>query len=301
MQLHSIETGNFKLDGGAMFGVVPKSIWNKLNPADENNLCTWALRCLLIIEGDRKILIDTGMGNKQDAKFFGHYYLHGDDTLEKSLAKHGFTKDDITDVFLTHLHFDHCGGSIEKDGDKLIPAFKNATYWSNKNHWQWATQPNAREKASFLKENILPIQESGQLKFIEVNSEKAEFISESLVVSKNTPPLSTFNSPLSTHLDLLIANGHTNAMMLPKINYNGKTIVFMADLLPSAAHIPLPYVMGYDMFPLTTLNEKNAFLTEAVENNYILFFEHDLVNECCTLQMTEKGVRVKEVFKLSDI
>ena len=301
MQLHSIETGNFKLDGGPMFGVVPKSIWNKLNPADENNLCTWALRCLLIIEGDRKILIDTGMGNKQDAKFFGHYYLHGDDTLEKSLAKHGFTKDDITDVFLTHLHFDHCGGSIEKDGDKLIPAFKNATYWSNKNHWQWATQPNAREKASFLKENILPIQESGQLKFIEVNSEKAEFISESLVVSKNIPPLSTFNSPLSTHLDVLIANGHTNAMMLPKINYNGKTIVFMADLLPSAAHIPLPYVMGYDMFPLTTLNEKNAFLTEAVENNYILFFEHDLVNECCTLQMTEKGVRVKEIFKLSDI
>ena len=301
MKLYSINTGYFKLDGGAMFGVVPKSMWNKLNPADENNMCSWALRCLLIEDEGKLILIDTGMGNKQNAKFFGHYYLHGDDTLEKSLAKHGFTKDDITDVFLTHLHFDHCGGSIEKDGDKLIPAFKNATYWSNKNHWQWATQPNAREKASFLKENILPIQESGQLKFIEVNSEKAEFISESLVVSKNTPPLSTLNSPLSTHLDVLIANGHTNAMMLPKINYNGKTIVFMADLLPSAAHIPLPYVMGYDMFPLTTLNEKNAFLTEAIENNYILFFEHDLVNECCTLQMTEKGVRVKEVFKLSDI
>ena len=301
MKLYSINTGYFTLDGGAMFGVVPKSMWNKLNPADENNMCSWALRCLLIEDEGKLILIDTGMGNKQDAKFFGHYYLHGDDTLEKSLAKHGFTKDDITDVFLTHLHFDHCGGRIEKDGDKLIPAFKNATYWSNKNHWQWATQPNAREKASFLKENILPIQESGQLKFIEVNSEKAEFISESLVVSKNTPPLSTFNSPLSTHLDVLIANGHTNAMMLPKINYNGKTIVFMADLLPSAVHIPLPYVMGYDMFPLTTLNEKNAFLTEAVENNYILFFEHDLVNECCTLQITEKGVRVKEVFKLSDI
>ena len=301
MKLYSINTGYFKLDGGAMFGVVPKSMWNKLNPADENNMCSWALRCLLIEDEGKLILIDTGMGNKQNAKFFGHYYLHGDDTLEKSLAKHGFTKDDITDVFLTHLHFDHCGGSIEKDGDKLIPAFKNATYWSNKNHWQWATQPNAREKASFLKENILPIQESGQLKFIEVNSEKAEFISESLVVSKNAPPLSTLNSPLSTHLDVLIANGHTNAMMLPKINYNGKTIVFMADLLPSAAHIPLPYVMGYDMFPLTTLNEKNAFLTEAVENNYILFFEHDLVNECCTLQITEKGVRVKEVFKLSDI
>jgi glyoxylase-like metal-dependent hydrolase (beta-lactamase superfamily II) len=301
MKLYSINTGYFKLDGGAMFGVVPKSIWNKLNPADENNMCSWALRCLLIEDEGKLILIDNGMGNKQDAKFFGHYYLHGDDTLEKSLAKHGFTKDDITDVFLTHLHFDHCGGSIEKDGDKLIPAFKNATYWSNKNHWKCATQPNVREKASFLKENILPIQESGQLKFIEVNSEKAEFISESLVVSKNIPPLSTFNSPLSSHLDVLIANGHTNAMMLPKINYNGKTIVFMADLLPSVAHIPLPYVMGYDMFPLTTLNEKNAFLTEAVENNYILFFEHDLVNECCTLQITEKGVRVKEVFKLSDI
>lgn len=301
MKLYSINTGYFKLDGGAMFGVVPKSMWNKLNPADENNMCSWALRCLLIEDEGKLILIDNGMGNKQDAKFFGHYYLHGDDTLEKSLAKHGFTKDDITDVFLTHLHFDHCGGSIEKDGDKLIPAFKNATYWSNKNHWQWATQPNAREKASFLKDNILPIQESGQMKFIEVISEKAVVISESLVVSKNIPSLSTFNSPLSTQLDVLIANGHTNAMMLPKINYNGKTIVFMADLLPSVAHIPLPYIMGYDMFPLTTLNEKNAFLTKAVENNYILFFEHDLVNECCTLQITEKGIRVKEVFKLSDI
>ncbi len=301
MKLYSINTGYFKLDGGAMFGVVPKSMWNKLNPADENNMCSWALRCLLMEDEGKLILIDNGMGNKQDAKFFGHYYLHGDDTLEKSLAQHGFTKDDITDVFLTHLHFDHCGGSIEKDGEKLVTAFKNATYWSNEAHWQWATQPNAREKASFLKENILPIQECGQLKFIEVNSEKAVVSSESLVVSKNIPPLSTFNSPLSTKLQVMIANGHTNAMMLPKITYNGKTIVFMADLLPSVAHIPLPYVMGYDMFPLTTLNEKNAFLTEAVENKYILFFEHDPVNECCTLQMTEKGVRVKEVFKLSEI
>ncbi len=301
MKLYAINTGYFKLDGGAMFGVVPKSMWNKLNPADENNMCSWALRCLLMEDEGKLILIDNGMGNKQDVKFFGHYYLHGDDTLEKSLAQHGFTKDDITDVFLTHLHFDHCGGSIEKDGEKLVPAFKNATYWSNEAHWQWATQPNAREKASFLKENILPIQECGQLKFIEVNSENAVVSSESLVVSKNIPPLSTFNSPLSTHLDVLIANGHTNAMMLPKIKYNGKTIVFMADLLPSVAHIPLPYVMGYDMFPLTTLNEKNAFLTEAVENKYILFFEHDPVNECCTLQMTDKGVRVKEVFKLSEI
>jgi glyoxylase-like metal-dependent hydrolase (beta-lactamase superfamily II) len=291
MKLYSINTGFFKLDGGAMFGVVPKSMWNKLNPADENNMCSWALRCLLIEDEGKLILIDNGMGDKQDTKFFGHYYLHGDDTLEKSLAQHGFTKDDITDVFLTHLHFDHCGGSIEKAGDKLVPAFKNATYWSNEAHWKWATQPNAREKASFLKENILPIEESGKLKFIEVNSEKS-------VVSN---VLATHHSPLTPHLDVMIANGHTNAMMLPKINYNGKTIVFMADLLPSVAHIPLPYVMGYDMFPLTTLNEKNAFLTEAVENNYILFFEHDPVNECCTLQMTEKGVRVKEVFKLNEV
>jgi glyoxylase-like metal-dependent hydrolase (beta-lactamase superfamily II) len=297
MKLYSINAGYFKLDGGAMFGVVPKSIWNKLNPADENNMCSWALRCLLIEDEGKLILIDNGMGNKQDAKFFGHYYLHGDDSLEKSLAKYGFTKDDITDVFLTHLHFDHCGGSIERDGDKLVPAFKNATYWSNKEHWAWATEPNAREKASFLKENILPIQESGQLKFIEVNS-------EGTMVNERNPQikkLQTHQSPLIDHLQVMIVNGHTDAMMLPKIYYNGKTIVFMADLLPSTAHIPLPYVMGYDMFPLTTLHEKNAFLNEAIQNNYILFFEHDPINECCTLQMTEKGIRVKEVFRLSEV
>jgi glyoxylase-like metal-dependent hydrolase (beta-lactamase superfamily II) len=298
MKLYSINAGYFKLDGGAMFGVVPKSIWNNLNPADENNMCSWALRCLLIEADGKLILIDNGMGNKQEAKFFGHYYLHGDDTLKKSLAKHGFTKDDITDVFLTHLHFDHCGGSIEREGDKLVPAFKNATYWSNQAHWLWATEPNAREKASFLKENILPIEESGQLKFITVNSELSMLSDERKPVITKLP---THQSQITTHLHVMIANGHTDAMMLPKINYNGKTIVFMADLLPSTAHIPLPYVMGYDMFPLTTLNEKNAFLTEAVENNYILFFEHDPVNECCTLQMTEKGIRVKEVFKLEDI
>jgi glyoxylase-like metal-dependent hydrolase (beta-lactamase superfamily II) len=298
MKLYSINAGYFKLDGGAMFGVVPKSIWDKLNPADENNMCSWALRCLLIEDEGKLILIDNGMGNKQDAKFFGHYYLHGDDTLEKSLAKHGFSKDDITDVFLTHLHFDHCGGSIEKESDKLVPAFKNATYWSNAAHWAWATEPNAREKASFLKENILPIEESGRLKFIEVRSE------ESVVSDERKPvitKLQTYQSSLTNNLQVMIANGHTDAMMLPKINYYGKTLVFMADLLPSTAHIPLPYVMGYDMFPLTTLNEKSAFLTEAVENNYILFFEHDPVNECCTLQMTEKGIRVKEVFKLSEV
>ena len=290
MKLYSINTGYFKLDGGAMFGVVPKSIWNKLNPADENNLCSWALRCLLLEDEGKLILIDTGMGDKQDAKFFGYYYLHGDDTLDKSLALHGFTKDDITDVFLTHLHFDHCGGSIVREGDKLIPAFKNATYWSNEKHWQWATQPNEREKASFLKENILPIQESGQLKFIKMNGES------SMVNGVNIIP-----SLITDHLSLLFANGHTDAMMLPVINYKGKTIVYMADLLPSVAHIPLPYVMGYDMFPLTTLQEKKSFLTTALANDYILFFEHDPVNECCTLQQTEKGIRQKEILKLSEV
>ena len=286
MNLYTINTGYFKLDGGAMFGVVPKSMWNKLNPADENNMCSWALRCLLIEDEGKLILIDNGMGDKQDEKFFGHYYLHGDDTLDKSLAQHGFTKDDITDVFLTHLHFDHCGGSIIRDGEKLVPAFKNATYLSNKQHWEWATKPNDREKASFLKENILPIKESGQLKFI--------------TVTENDIGVTTA-TPLSKNFSVKTANGHTGAMMLPVIKYNDKTIVYMADLLPSVAHIPLPYVMAYDMFPLTTLNEKKIFLTEALDNNYTLFFEHDPVNECCNLQMTEKGIRQKEVFKLSEL
>ncbi len=295
MKLYTINTGYFKLDGGAMFGVVPKSIWNKLNPADENNMCSWALRCLLIEEEGKLILVDNGMGNKQDEKFFGHYYLHGEDTLDKSLAVHGFTKDDITDVFLTHLHFDHCGGSIIRDGDKLVPAFKNATYWSNERHWKWATVPNAREKASFLKENILPIQESGHLKFFNVNAESSD--------TKNNPisRLSLHDTHLIKNFSFYTVNGHTDAMMLPRIVYNGKTIVYMADLLPSAAHIPLPYVMGYDMFPLTTLNEKQAFLTEALENDYVLFFEHDPKNECCNLQMTEKGIRPKELFRLSNL
>jgi len=285
MKLYTINTGYFKLDGGAMFGVVPKSIWNKLNPADENNMCSWALRCLLIEEGNRLVLVDNGMGNKQDEKFFGHYYLHGDDSLDGSLAKHGFTRNDITDVFLTHLHFDHCGGSIEREGGlpagqagKLVPAFKNAVYWSNQRHWKWATEPNAREKASFLKENILPIQESGQLKFLETDAEDFPgFISIRQVF------------------------GHTDAMMLPQVNYKGRTVVFMADLLPSMAHIPLPYVMGYDMFPLTTLNEKKVFLAEALEKDYVLFFEHDPLVECCTLQQTEKGIRQKESFRLDEL
>lgn len=293
MKLYSINTGYFKLDGGAMFGVVPKSMWNKINPADENNLCSWALRCLLIEDGNRLILIDNGNGDKQDAKFFSHYYLHGDDTLDKSLAKYGFKKDDITDVFLTHLHFDHCGGSIIREGDlsagqagKLVPAFKNATYWSNKEHWDWAVFPNEREKASFLKENIFPIEESGQLKFIDV----AGGIDGKLG-----------STAFTNNIDIRFVSGHTESMMLPQITYNGKTIVFMADLLPSAGHIPIPYVMAYDMFPLTTLTEKKSFLNEAVEGDYILFFEHDPVHECCNLQQTEKGIRPKDYFKLGDI
>jgi glyoxylase-like metal-dependent hydrolase (beta-lactamase superfamily II) len=297
MKLYSINTGHFKLDGGAMFGVVPKSMWNKINPADENNMCPWALRSLLIEDGKRLILIDTGMGNKQDAKFFGHYYLHGDDTLDKSLAKHGFHRDDITDVFLTHLHFDHCGGSIMREGEKLVPAFKNAIYWSNEQHWEWAVNPNEREKASFLKENILPIQESGQLKFVrhwfDDSGEREGW--QSIITGLIPSVIFTEN------IIIRFANGHTKDMMLPQIQYKGKTIVYMADLLPSAGHIPIPYVMAYDMYPLTTLNEKKSFLKEAVENNYILFFEHDPVQECCNLQQTEKGIRPKEFFKLEEI
>jgi len=289
MNLYAINTGYFKLDGGAMFGVVPKVIWNKINPADENNLCSWAMRSLLIEDGNRLILVDNGIGNKQDAKFMGHYYLHGDDTLDGSLAKHGFHRNDITDVLLTHLHFDHCGGSIVREGEKLVPAFKNATYWSNEEHWEWAVQPNDREKASFLKENILPIQESGQLKFIDTPN----------VDWDSSKPLPT--QDFANDISLRFVEGHTAAMMLPQIRYKDRTIVFMADLLPSAGHIPLPYVMGYDMFPLTTLNEKKSFLSEAVANNYVLFFEHDAKNECCDLQQTEKGVRPNNLFKLSEI
>lgn len=279
MKLYSINAGHFKLDGGAMFGVVPKSMWQKLNPPDENNMCNWAMRCMLIEDEGRLILIDNGMGDKQSEKFFGYYYLNGDDTLDKSLAKYGFSKEDITDVFLTHLHFDHCGGSIVKAGGKLVPAFKNATYWSNENHWKWATEPNDREKASFLKENILPIRESGKLKFIEH--------SEGIPFTKN--------------IKLRFVNGHTESMMLPEINYNGKTIVYVADLLPSVAHIPIPYVMAYDTRPLETLVEKKSFLNEAVEKDFILFFEHDREIECCNLELTDKGIRSKETFSLESI
>ncbi|MEP6949208.1 MAG: MBL fold metallo-hydrolase [Ginsengibacter sp.] len=279
MKLFSINTGYFRLDGGAMFGVVPKIMWKKLNTPDENNLCNWAMRSMLIEDDNRLILIDNGMGNKQDEKFFGHYFLNGDDTLEKSLAKYGFKKEDITDVFLTHLHFDHCGGSIERIGDKLIPAFKNAIYWSNEKHWEWATHPNDREKASFLKENILPIKESGQLKFIDV--------ADGTAFTKN--------------IQVRFVNGHTESMMLPQIRFKENTIVYMADLLPSIAHIPVPFIMAYDTRPLETLKEKKSFLDEAQQKKYILFFEHDAEIECCNLQLTEKGIRSKETFLLAEI
>lgn len=281
MKLHTIHAGMFKLDGGAMFGVVPKSIWQRTNPADERNMCSWAMRCLLVEDGDRLILIDNGMGEKQGEKFFSYYYLHGDYSLEKSIKNAGFSMDDITDVFLTHLHFDHCGGGVAwKDRDHKIaePVFKNATYWSNEDHWLWATQPNAREKASFLKENLLPMQESGQLKLINVH-EKSPF----------------------DQFDILYADGHTDKMMLPKIKYHGKTVIFAADLLPSTGHIPLPYVMSYDTRPLLTMQEKADFLQEVVDKQHVIYFEHDAVNECCTLKMTEKGPRLDRIFSLSEL
>lgn len=281
MHLEVIHTGYFKLDGGAMFGVVPKSIWNKLNPADDKNLCTWSMRCLLISMNNRLVLIDNGIGDKQSDKFFSHYYLHGEFSLESSLKKVGVSFDDITDVFLTHLHFDHCGGGVARkksSPDQYETVFRNATYWSNTNQWEWAINSNAREKASFLTENILPMQESGQLAFIDENQ-----------------------NGLNGIFDFITVNGHTDHQMLPKIQYKGKSLVFMADLLPSVAHIPLPYIMSYDTRPLLTLQEKTEFLQEAVSNDYILYFEHDPQIECCTLQHTEKGIRVKDTFNLMDI
>jgi len=286
MKLYPIETGNFKLDGGAMFGVVPKSLWQRTNPADSNNMIDMAARCLLIEDGNRLILIDNGIGNKQSEKFFSYYYQWGDHTLDKSLAKNGFHRDDITDVFMTHLHFDHCGGSIEwnKDRTNYQPAFKNAIFWTNENHWQWATEPNVREKASFLKENLLPMQESGQLKF---------------------SPLPKARESLVTHtelgFDVLYVDGHTEKMMLPHIKYKGKTLVFVADLVPTVGHIPVPYVMGYDTRPLLTMDEKESFLENAAAQDYLLFFEHDAHNEICNLQTTEKGIRVNEIFTFNEL
>ena len=284
MKLYPIETGNFKLDGGAMFGVVPKTIWNKTNPADENNLIDIAARCLLIEDGNRLILIDTGMGNKQSDKFFGYYSLWGNHSMDKSLAKYGFGRDDVTDVFMTHLHFDHCGGSViwNKDKTGYEVAFKNARFWTNENHWEWATKPNAREKASFLSENILPMQESGQLNFIK-------------------KPESDFGISNELGFDIFYVDGHTEKMMIPHLKYQDKTIVFCADLIPTAGHLPLPYVMGYDTRPLLTMPEKAKFLNAAAENNYYLFLEHDAHHEIITVEKTEKGIRLKNVFACDEI
>jgi glyoxylase-like metal-dependent hydrolase (beta-lactamase superfamily II) len=279
MELFTVDTGFFKLDGGAMFGVVPKSIWSRTNPSDENNLCPWAMRCLLVSDGNRLVLIDNGIGDKQDARFFSHYYLHSDASLAKSLQQLGVHPTDITDVFLTHLHFDHCGGSVKYGSHGQYElTFPRATYWTNEDHWNWATVPNPREKASFLEENILPLQEHGALKYLDLATKS-----------------------LFPGFDFLTMDGHTDKQMLPKMQYKGHTLVFMADLLPSVGHIPLPYVMGYDTRPLLTLQEKQQFLEEAAQNQFVLFLEHDSVNECCTVKMTEKGVRVDQTFRLDEL
>lgn len=285
MKIYPLNTGNFKLDGGAMFGVVPKTLWSRTNTPDENNMCTWSMRCMLIEDGDRLTLIDTGIGDKQSEKFFSFYYLHGEDSLDGNLKKLGFHRDDITDVFLTHLHFDHCGGAIRWNRDRTgyEPAFKNARFWSNERHWRWATEPNAREKASFLRENILPLQESGQLNFVDVPEDRD----------------GVFKTDLG--FDVLTVSGHTDAQMCPIIQYQGETLVFMADLLPSTGHIPLPYVMGYDTRPLITLSEKEKFLNEAADKNYKLFLEHDAYHEMCTLQHTEKGVRLMDTHRFEEV
>lgn len=284
MTIYPVEAGNFKLDGGAMFGVVPKSIWSRTNPADSNNMIDMGARCMLIEEGNRLILIDTGMGDKQSEKFFGYYYLWGPHSLDKSLRELGFHKDDITDVFMTHLHFDHCGGSVQWTKDKTAyePAFKNARFWTNKEHWEWAINPNDREKASFLKENLLPMQESGQLEFIR-------------------PLASPFQEDSELGFGILYADGHTEKQMLPHIRYKGKTLVFAADLIPTAGHIPLPYVMGYDTRPLLTLQEKKAFLSKAAEEGYLLFLEHDAHNQLCSLKLTEKGPRLDQTYSFHEV
>ncbi|RYD52873.1 MAG: MBL fold metallo-hydrolase [Sphingobacteriales bacterium] len=279
MKLYAVNAGHFKLDGGAMFGVVPKSLWHKANPADENNMCSWALRCMLVEHGERRILIDCGMGDKQDEKFFSHYYLHGEDSLERNLSKHGLGYEDITDVFLTHLHFDHCGGAVKRTSDgALVPAFPNAKYWTNRAHWDSATHPNAREKASFLKENILPLQEHGVLHFVDA-ADGEEWL---------------------PGFRIRIVNGHTDSMMLPLLTVGAKTLLYCADLLPSMHHIPLPWVMAYDMRPLQTLQEKEPILREAATNGWTLFFEHDPRIECATLVQTEKGIRVDRQLTLAE-
>jgi glyoxylase-like metal-dependent hydrolase (beta-lactamase superfamily II) len=279
-KLYTINTGLFKLDGGAMFGVVPKAIWSKTNPADESNLCTLAMRCLLVQDGNRLVLIDTGIGTKLAEKVLPYYHLHGNDALEKSLAQHGFSSDDITDVFLTHLHVDHVGGAVIRQGDNLVPAFKNATYWSNQQHWDWATiNPNDRERASFLKENIEPLEQSRQLQFLDVQN----------------------GLQFSPNIKVYFVNGHTRGMMLPLISYKGKQVFFVADLVPTAGHLPIAYVASYDMFPLDAMNEKKMYLQQALDEDYILFFEHDAINECCILQQTEKGIRMNNTLRIEDI
>lgn len=284
MKIYPIEAGNFKLDGGAMFGVVPKSLWNRTNPADSNNMIDIAARCMLIEDGNKLTLIDTGMGNKQSDKFFGYYFRWGDHNLDVSLKKYGFHKSDITDVFMTHLHFDHCGGSVQWNKDKTgyEPAFKNAKYWSNSAHWQWATKPNRREKASFLRENILPMEESGQLHFVE-------------------KPTSDFSETSALDFGIFFADGHTEKQMLPHVKYQDKTIVFMADLLPTAGHLPLPFVMGYDTRPLLTLPEKEKFLNIAADNKYYLWLEHDAHNQIITVKHTEKGVRLDQTYTINEL
>lgn len=285
MKIHPIEAGNFKLDGGAMFGVVPKTLWSLTNPADNNNMIDMATRCMLIEDGKKLILIDNGLGNKQSEKFFKHYYRWGDYNLDKSLQEKGFHRDDITDVFLTHLHFDHCGGSVEwnKDRTGYQPAFNNARFWTNREHWEWATEPNEREKASFLKENLLPMQESGQLHFVSRDKDQGSKYLENM------------------GFGVLFVDGHTDKQMIPHITYQEKTLVFMADLLPTAGHIPLPYVMGYDTRPLLTLPEKKGFLETAAEEGFYLFMEHDAHHEIITVKSTEKGIRHDKTFTFDEI
>ena len=277
MNVFTVETGNFRLDGGAMFGVVPRVIWEKTNPADSNNFCNWAMRCMLIEDGNRLILVDTGIGDKQDEKFFSHFHLNGDASLEKSLANLGFHCNDITDVLITHLHFDHVGGAVKRDNDKFALTFPNAQYWSNQKHWDWALNPNPREKASFLQENMMPIQELGHLNFIQNGNELGE------------------------NIELLMVDGHTEQQMIPIVNYKGTKVAFCADLIPSVGHLKLPYIPSYDVRPLVTMQEKGLFLEKAAQENYVLFFEHDANNECCTVKSGEKGLKLDNVFKINEL